>query len=200
MPSFRHHEFATFWRALQSKTNGVTSRPVFSFLLKGVTMKTTFFARAALGCTLLAGSANAAVTVTFHNPEDYIGRFGYYGQYRDSHEYANDGRMRVMAYIGEYFERLGTKLPADQDLKIDVLNMNLLGGASPSGLRRVHWPAITLRYSLESQGRVLKSGEDYIKDMAPSCNRMPYGERLCAEKQMIRHWFTETLLTAKTGS
>lgn len=163
-------------------------------------MKTTSIAAAFLGCALLAGNAAASVTTTFHNPEDYVGRFGYYGLYTDRYDHANDGRMRVMAYLGDYFQRLGAKLPPGQDLKIEVLNMHLLGGASPSKVGRVRWPAITLRYSLESDGMVLKSGEAYIKEMAPSCNRMPFGEELCAEKQMLSQWFRETLLTPKGGS
>jgi hypothetical protein len=157
-------------------------------------MKSTSFATAVLGCALLTGNASAAVSVTFSNSEDYVGRFADYGLYLDRYE---DGRHRVLGYLGEYFQRLGAKLPADQDLKIEVLNLYLLGGASPSATNVVRWPSIRLRYSLESQGQVLKSGEELIKDMAPSCNRMPYGEELCAEKQMLNRWFNQTLLTAR---
>lgn len=46
----------------------------------------------ALGCALLAGSANAAVTVSFSHPENYTGNFAYYGSY-GRHDFGNYGEI-----------------------------------------------------------------------------------------------------------
>ncbi|MEO8101135.1 MAG: DUF3016 domain-containing protein [Betaproteobacteria bacterium] len=147
--------------------------------------------------TLVGGVANAAVAVTFTQPEKYADMpFGSYD------------KERVLEDLHKHFDKLGATLPAGQDLKIEVLDIDLAGRIEPSArasrdLRVMRgsadWPAITLRYSLESQGKVLKNGEERIADMAylSGYNHYNSGENLRYEKQMLDRWFRKTLSPAK---
>ena len=153
----------------------------------------------ALGCALLAGSADATVTVTFAHPETYTDMpFGTYD------------REQVMKDLQRHFNQLGTTLPAGQDLKVEILDIDLAGRIEPNArasrdLRILRgsadWPAITLRYSLESQGKVLKSGQERIADMTymHGYNHYNSGENLRYEKQMLDRWFKKALVPAKAG-
>ena len=153
----------------------------------------------ALGCALLAGSANANVTVAFTHPENYADM-----------PFAFFDKKEVMEGLQKHFDKLGTTLPVGQDLKVEILDIDLAGRIEPSArasrdLRILRgsadWPVITLRYSLESQGKVLKSGEERIADMTYllGYNRYNAGENLRYEKQMLDRWFKKTLLAAKGG-
>jgi hypothetical protein len=57
------------------------------------------------------------------------------------------------------------------------------------------WPRIQLRFSLEQNGQVLKSGEAQLSDMnyLNHINRYFDGESLRYEKQMIDDWFEKTI-------
>ena len=148
-------------------------------------------------CLLAAVPALAGgVSVTLTKPE----------QYSDI-PFTPWDREEVLNGITEHFEKLGQKLPADQDLKIEVLDVDMAGREIPGArtgreLRvlngRADWPRMRLRYSLESQGKVLASGEAQLSDMA-YLNRSPRyadGELLRYEKQMIDDWFKQTFLAA----
>ena len=54
---------------------------------------------------------------------------------------------------------------------------------------------IQLRYSVESQGKVLRSGESRVADMSylTHYNRYPSGEPLRYEKRMLDEWFTKVV-------
>ena len=106
--------------------------------------------------TLAAGSASAAVTVNFTQPDQYVDM-----------PFAPWDKERVMKDLQEHFNKLGGQLPPGQDLKVDVVDIDLAGRIEPN-LRfghdirvlkgRADWPVIALRYSIESQGKVLSSG------------------------------------------
>ncbi|HJW11255.1 MAG TPA: DUF3016 domain-containing protein, partial [Albitalea sp.] len=53
------------------------------------------------------------------------------------------------------------------------------------------WPRINLRYSLESNGKVLKSGEEWVdeKDYMHRLDRYGNADPLHHEKQMLDEWF-----------
>ncbi|MBL0123893.1 MAG: DUF3016 domain-containing protein [Betaproteobacteria bacterium] len=147
----------------------------------------------------LLGTANASVTVTFIQPDKYADM-----------PFNSRDKENVMADLQKHFDTLGATLPAGQDLKVDVLDIDLAGRIEPStrltqDLRILRgsadWPIITLRYSLESQGKVLKSGEERIADMSylQGYNRYSSGESLRYEKQMIDRWFKKTLVAPKQG-
>ncbi len=149
--------------------------------------------------TLLAGNANAGVTVTFTQPEKY-----------SDMPFNSRDKENVMADLQRHFDTLGATLPAGQDLKVEILDIDLAGRIEPSrrltqDLRILRgsadWPIISLRYSLEAQGKVLKSGEDRIADMAylQGYNHYNSGESLRYEKEMLDRWFKKTLAAPKAG-
>ena len=55
---------------------------------------------------------------------------------------------------------------------------------------RADWPSITMRYTLEANGRVLSSGEETVSDLDFS-HRIAYAARepLSHEKRMLAQWF-----------
>ena len=164
-------------------------------------MKSTsiFHALIAASLALLASGAEAVVTVNFVEPEKYTDMpFGFYD------------KQRVMDDLKKHFDKMAAALPPGQDLKVDILDIDLAGRIEPSArnaydlriLRgRADWPAITLRYSLESQGKTLNSGEDRIYDMAylSGHNHYSSGENLRYEKNMLDRWFKQKLMAPKVG-
>ena len=154
----------------------------------------------AIMLSVSAASAQAAVTVTFTNPDKYA-----------DVPFAAKDKQEMMTELQRHFEKLGAQLPADQDLKIEIRDIDLAGRVEPSArasrdLRIIRgsadWPVITLRYSVESQGKVLKSGEERIADQnyTTGFNHYSSGESLRYEKQMLDRWFKKTIAPDKTGS
>lgn len=153
----------------------------------------------ATSASLLAGAAHGGVTVNFVEPEKFTDM-----------PFNSYDKQRVMEDLKKHFDRLASGLTAGQELKIDVLDIDLAGRIEPNrttqDLRilrgRADWPAITLRYNLESQGKSLKSGEERIFDMAYLSGHNHYnsGENLRYEKQMLDTWFKKTLTAPKGGS
>lgn len=143
-------------------------------------------------------AANAATTVTFVAPEKYADMpFGVYE------------KERVMAGLKEHFEKLGAKLPANEDFKVEVLDVDLAGerdyrARAPVDLRILRggadWPKMEIRYSVESQGKVLTSGTTQISDMNyfQTFNQYSKNEFLRYEKRMIDQWFKESVMGAAT--
>jgi hypothetical protein len=141
----------------------------------------------------VAGSASAAVTVTFSHPEKF-----------SDLPFSPIEREQVLKDLGEHFASLSKKLPAGQDLKVEVLDVDLAGRIYPNIRGRdlrimrggADWPHMRLRYTLEANGQVLRSGVDDLSDMAyqDRINRYSGGDPLRYEKQMIDDWFTEKIL------
>ena len=141
-----------------------------------------------------AGHAVAAVTVTFTQPENYVDM-----------PFAPWEKDTVMKDLQGHFNKLGAKLPQGQDLKVEVLDIDLAGQIEPRSrgthdlriLRgRADWPTIQLRYSIESQGKVVKSGEARVNDMnylQNHINRYSANESLRYEKRMLDDWFKTVL-------
>lgn len=147
----------------------------------------TLLLAVAIGCGL--GNAIATVTVTFTQPEGYTDM-----------PFASWDRERVMKELQNHFDKLGAKLPQGQDLKVEVLDIDLAGRIEPQSrfgndIRvlkgRADWPTISLRYSVESQGKVLGSGEARIDDKSylDHFNRYSANEPLRYEKRMLDEWF-----------
>ncbi|HJV62079.1 MAG TPA: DUF3016 domain-containing protein [Albitalea sp.] len=103
--------------------------------------------------------------------------------------------------IAQYLQTLGPRyLAADQNLKVEILDIDLAGEPRPLArhgreLRvvkgRADWPRITLRYTLESNGKVLRSGEETVSDMSYT-SHVPEpraSEPLHYEKRMLSEWF-----------
>ena len=159
------------------------------------------FSRTMLAACALAasGGAWAAVSVTYTQPEKF-----------SDVPFASAERERVLQELSEHFLALGKQLPAGQNLKVEVSDIDLAGREEPT--RRAaneirvlrggaDWPRISLRYTLESNGQVLGSGEAELSDMAymRNINRYGSGDRLRYEKRMIDDWFAKQFQAAPRG-
>jgi hypothetical protein len=140
-----------------------------------------------------AGSAQAGVTVAYDNPANFTDAKLYYGFGKKPDKY-------VLRDLGRHLDKLGARyLPAGQDLKIEVLDIDLAGNFRPVGragenlriLDQGTWPRIKLRYTLEQDGAVLAQGEDYLIDQ----NYLTYAyvgstsDSLRYEKRLLTDWF-----------
>lgn len=146
-----------------------------------------------LAAALAAGTAAAATTVTFVEPEKFA-----------DVPFSHIERERVLAELRKHVEKLGGSLPAGQDLKVEVLDVDLAGITRPTSTRPdmrilnggADWPRIHLRYTVEQGGQVLKSGEEKLSDMTYMQNINPYTSdtSLRYEKHMIDDWFKKKVL------
>lgn len=152
------------------------------------------FRTLALAGLLLAsqGAALAAVTVNYVDAERFTDLPRIPWQ-----------RQQVLDDLAGHFRQLGQTLPADRELVIDVLDIDLAGRERPNGFStdairiREHgdWPRMTLRYTLTEGGRRLASGEARLSDRN-YLNRIgayPQDERWPAEKQMIDNWWRKAI-------
>ncbi|MET0855430.1 MAG: DUF3016 domain-containing protein [Telluria sp.] len=147
---------------------------------------------------LSAGAASAAVTVAYSHPENF----------RDM-PFSPIDRERVLQDLSEHFGKLGATLPPGQDLRVEVLDLDLAGRLHPNfrgqELRILNggadWPHMVVRYTLEANGRVLHSGEDDLRDMMylNRINRYMDGDSLRYEKRMIDEWFMKKFTPRRRG-
>lgn len=155
-------------------------------------MRALPFLFAAGVAALAAGAAHAGATVTYIEPDKFA-----------DVPFSPIDRERVLKDLSDHFAKLGQQLPAGQDLKVDVTELDLAGRVEPmrrSGneirvLRgRADWPRMHLRYSLTQDGKVVNSGEADLADMMylDHVNQYDSGESLRYEKQMIDDWFGKT--------
>ena len=102
--------------------------------------------------------------------------------------------------LGRYFQALGQLLPADQVLKVEVLDIDLAGTVVPSRrdgspLRvvrgRADFPRMHLRYTLESPGQPARTGDEWLADLnyARAFPRYRASEPLGYETRMLQAWF-----------
>lgn len=156
--------------------------------------KTALAAVFALG----AGAASAGVTVNYVNPDKFADLPA------DRWE-----REEVLRDMVSHFEELGRQLPAGQDLKVEITDVDLAGRGYPGqGVRELRvakapaeWPRISLRYTLSANGRVLGSGSEQLKDMHFQSRRdvRPQDGKLRYEKRMIDDWFRQVILPKASG-
>ncbi|MYM90346.1 DUF3016 domain-containing protein [Rugamonas sp. FT82W] len=148
----------------------------------------------AASLTLLAGAAWADVSVSYVKPEDFS----------DVPRNAID-RERVLKDFSDYFATLNAKLPPGQNLKIEVLDIDMAGRMWPrrnggEDIRVLNggadWPRIHLRYTLEQDGKVLRSGDEQLSNMNYMQGISRYGDsdRLRYEKQMLDDWFNKAIV------
>jgi len=142
---------------------------------------------------LAAGSAGAAVTVSYVAPDKFTDL-----------PFVPWEREETLKQLTDHFTKLGDSLPPGQDLRVEVLDVDLAGRAIPNAragrdirvLRgQADWPRMQLRFSLEQNGQVLKSGEAQLSDMNYLDRHSRYfdSEPLRYEKQMIDEWFEKTI-------
>jgi len=142
---------------------------------------------------LAVGSAGAAVTVSYVAPDKF-----------SDIPFVPWEREETLKQLTDHFTKLGNSLPPGQDLRVEVLDVDLAGRAIPSvragrDIRvmrgQADWPRMQLRFSLEQNGQVLKSGEAQLSDMNYLDHHTRYfdSEPLRYEKQMIDDWFEKTI-------
>jgi hypothetical protein len=140
-----------------------------------------------------AGSAGAAVTVNYVQPDRF-----------SDLPFVPWEREDTLKTLTEHFTKLGNSLPPGQDLRIEVLDVDLAGRAIPNAragrdlrvLRgQADWPRMQFRYAIEENGQLLKSGEAQLSDMNYLDHRTRYfdSEPLRYEKQMIDDWFEKNI-------
>jgi len=123
---------------------------------------------------------------------------------------SNRERERTMKTLADYLASLGRELPAGQTLRIEVKDIDLAGNIEPFGwyhfdevrvLRgRADWPHVHLSYTLQAEGRTLKTGEAQLADLSYMYSlrgRDRSADDLSYEKRMVRRWFDETFATAR---
>ena len=143
---------------------------------------------------LASGAAWADVSVTFVKPEEFT------DMPRSQIE-----RERLQKDFAQYFASLNKQLPAGQNLKIEVLDIDLAGQLWPrrSGGEDIRimrggadWPRMHLRYTLEENGQTLRSGDERLSNMnyQQRMGRHSDSDALRYEKQMIDEWFGKTIV------
>ena len=114
--------------------------------------------------------------------------------------------------LAAHLQGLGQRLlPANQALKVEVLDVDLAGlvrpGRDGSSVRVLRggadWPRIKLRYVLEADGKTLSQGEEWVSDMnyarsVPSAYRD--SQSLFYEKRMLDAWFKARFAEVKTAA
>jgi hypothetical protein len=108
------------------------------------------------------------------------------------------GEQETMNALASHLQQLAAALPPDQVLHVDVLDVDLAGYVRHSrrgdvrvNNGRADAPMIRLRYTLESNGHVLRNGDERLLDLAytePSGSWRSHGQ-FYYEKRMLSSWF-----------
>lgn len=148
---------------------------------------------AAVAALLVSSAAWAQVSVSYVKPDEFT----------DMPRSPID-RERLLKDFTEYFKTLDKKLPAGQELKIEVLDIDLAGRLYPrrSGdeIRIMNggadWPRVHLKYTLEQGGQVLRSGDEQLSNMMYQGRVGGYSDSdaLRYEKQMLDDWFNKSIV------
>lgn len=145
---------------------------------------------------LAAGASSAAdVTVNYIQPENF------------SDMISSGEREQALRDLSAHFVKLGAKLPAGVNLRIDVQDIDMAGTERPAragdvrSMARGDWPRIDLHYTLESNGKVLSSGPAQLRDTSflDRPNRYFPHDLLRYEKRMVDMWFDSTIVKAAGG-
>lgn len=156
--------------------------------------------QAALAAVFLVASASgfAAATVTYVNPDKMT------DVPRDKAD-----RESMEADLLEHFNKLSARLPAGQELKVEILDIDLAGEVFPRvGIRDVRvykgrgdWPHIHLRYRIEENGKVLSSGERRLTDSSYMMGFNSYRSDIYGhEKQLLDDWFRKQFPAVRSGT
>jgi hypothetical protein len=148
--------------------------------------------------TLLASAAALAALPAFAATADV--------KFVDPDNFADLAAERVdeadtMRTLAAHLQRLAAKLPADQVLHVEVLDVDRAGSwrQTPRGRIRVMTnradpPKFHLRYTLESRGQVIRSGDERLTDLDYT-NHVFTGRTstpLYFEKRLLSEWFDRT--------
>jgi hypothetical protein len=108
--------------------------------------------------------------------------------------------------LREFMGELARKLPPGQNLTVEFIDIDLAGDVFPRvPVRDVRvtkgtydFPRITLRYSIEQDGKVLRSGQRELADRNYQLNVNSFrNEMYSYEKQMLSTWFKQDILAGQ---
>ncbi|GGC06755.1 DUF3016 domain-containing protein [Pseudoduganella buxea] len=154
-------------------------------------MKTFVFAAMLLATT----GAGATAKVTYVHPEKMT----------DVPRFPSD-RESMEFTFREHLEKLSERLPAGQQLSVEFLDIDLAGDVFPrvpvQDIRvlkgRADWPRMHLRYRIEQDGKVLRSGERELADPSYLMNSTRTNSELYEhEKRMLDDWFRKEIQAAR---
>ena len=151
---------------------------------------------AAAASTAMAGT----VSVSFINTASYTDA--------GTTSWDEQANLRTLAV---HLEKLGQRwLPAGQVLKVEVLDVDLAGSLRSqrdgSQLRVLRggadWPRITLRYTLEENGKALRSAQEQVSDMtyAQGLSGHRDSTSLYYEKRMLDGWFKARFVEGRASA
>lgn len=146
---------------------------------------------------LLAGAAQAGVMVSYTKPDDFLDM-----------PRAERDRDQILKDISSHFVSLGKELPAGQVLTVTIADFDLAGRLEPrrwavDEIRIMRggadWPRMTVNWTLEQDGKVVKSGTDEVSNMMyqQRMNRYFSSDSLRYEKQMIDDWFHKSVVDTR---
>ena len=146
-----------------------------------------------------AGAASADVTVNYVKPDDFV----------DMPRSPQD-REQVLRDLSRHFASLGKELPAGQNLKVTITDVDLAGWLEPrrwamDDIRIMRggadWPTMNVTWTLEQNGQVVKSGTDTLKNMMyqQRLNRYSSSDPMRYEKQMMDDWFQKSVMGAQVS-
>jgi hypothetical protein len=144
---------------------------------------------------LACASASAAATVTYINPEKMT----------DVPRFASDRESMEMIFR-EHLNLLASQLPAGQELKVEFIDIDLAGDVFPRVPVRdirvmkgqADWPRMHLRFSIEQDGKVLRSGDRELSDPNYLMGSRSYNQDLYGhDKQMLDDWFRKEIMPAR---
>ena len=150
-----------------------------------------------LVAVLLAGAAQAEVAVSYLKPDEF-----------SDIPFSPRDREQLMKDLTSHFNKMGQKLPAGQVLTIEVQDVDLAGRTyprayAPNDIRILRggadWPHMALHYTLEQDGKLLRSGDAKLSNMMyqERLNRYSSSDPLRYEKQMMDDWFEAEILHPK---
>ena len=146
------------------------------------------------------GAAAGAVTVSFVDAPRYADAGATPGE-----------REATLAALARHLSALGRdRLPADQSLAIEILDVDLAGSVWPSAhagrdLRVLRGgadaPRIALRYTLEVPGQPARSGRDSVADLdyLRGLANARADDPLRYEKRLLDRWFGSLVAPRRTA-
>ena len=146
-------------------------------------------------CLAASFSASAAAKVSYVNAEKMT----------DVPRFASDRESMEMVFR-DHINDLSSQLPAGQELTVEFLDIDLAGDVFPRVPVRdirvmkgqADWPRMHLRYSIEQDGKVLRSGDRELADSNYLMNSSTYRQDLYGhEKKMLDDWFRKEILVAR---
>lgn len=130
-----------------------------------------------------------------------------YSDVRAANQSRKHFREKTFNRLEKHLEKLASKLPDGQTLKLSVTDLDLAGRVWPGSfmglntagdvriVKRVDFPSMQFSYTLvDAQNSVIKTGEEKLRDLSfqDRANRHFRSDALRYEKRMLDDWFGKT--------